>query len=83
MKDALKGSVTIDGKNYEPVEYEGGSENRFWFAVPVDDATKLHDHMLYVDLYETEFDFFLISKDGGRYHPYYIQTSGRTTDDPE
>lgn len=60
MQDALKGSITVDGKTYEPVEYEGGSENRFWFAVPVDDATKLHDNMLYVDLYGTEFEVFLI-----------------------
>lgn len=59
-KNLLKGSITIGNKTYEPVDYEGGSENRFWFAVPVKDATKLHDNMLYVDLYNTEFEYFLL-----------------------
>lgn len=60
MKNSLKGSVTINGLTYEPVEYEGGSENRFWFAVPVKDATKLHDNMLLIDLYNTDFEYFLL-----------------------
>lgn len=60
MKNALKGSITIGDKTYEPIDYEGGSENRFWFAVPVKDSTKLHDNMLYVDLYNTEFEYFLL-----------------------
>ena len=61
MKNSLKGSVTVNGLTYEPVEYEGGSEDRFWFAVPVKDATKLHDNMLYIDLYNTEFEYFLLT----------------------
>ncbi|MBP3577280.1 MAG: hypothetical protein J6K15_04135 [Lachnospiraceae bacterium] len=60
MQDDLKGSITVGNKTYEPVDYEGGSENRFWFAVPVDDATRLHDNMLYVDMYGTEFEIFLL-----------------------
>lgn len=60
MKNKLKGSITIGDKIYEPIDYEGGSENRFCFAVPVKDATKLHDNMLYVDLYGTEFEYFLL-----------------------
>ena len=60
MKNSLKGSITIGEHTYEPVVYEGGSENRYWFAVPVKDATKLHDNLLYVDLYNTDFEYFLL-----------------------
>lgn len=60
MKNSLKGSITINGRTYEPVDYEGGSDDRFWFAVPVKDATKLHDNMLIIDLYDTDFEYFLL-----------------------
>ena len=60
MKNSIKGSITIGERTYEPVVYEGGSENRYWFAVPVKDATKLHDNMLYIDLYNTDFEYFLL-----------------------
>lgn len=40
------------------MDYEGGSEKRYWFAVPVKDAAKLYDNVLYVDLYNTDFKYF-------------------------
>lgn len=60
MKNSLKGSVTINGRTYEPVDYEGGADDRYFFAVPVKDATKLHDNMLLIDLYDTDFEYFLL-----------------------
>ena len=60
MKNSLKGSITIGEHTYEPVVYEGGSENRYWFAVPVKDATRLHDNILLIDLYNTDFEYFLL-----------------------